>query len=532
MKDTQPLLGNDFYKQGHKPMYAHGTSLIYSNRTARKSRIPGVNKVVVVGDQYFIKEYLIRWWNEKFFNLPWNEVEQKFLRVINNTLGPNSVDTTHLKQLHDLGYLPLHIKSLPEGALCPIRIPSATITNTVNHAFWLVNYLETIWSCSNWQIATSATLAFEFKKMLNKYALETVGNTDFVQWQGHDFSYRGMSSHESACLSGLGHLLSFTGTDTIPAIEFAEEYYNTDVTKELVGASVRAGEHSVTSLGIMAFIKSPEFNDILQEFIERTPANLPVRNHYDPKLIAEYALIKRLLKEFPDGIMSYVGDTYSLPAVVVEILPRLKNEILNRNGKLVIRPDSFWTDPVDCLCGYDGYHPQMEKLTIEEKAMVKKGLIESLGELFGTTDSPKGYKLLNEHIGAIYGDSINLERAEKISIRLKNKGYASINAVYGIGSFTYQYNTRDTFGFAIKATYGIVNDKPMEIFKDPVTDDGMKKSAKGLLRVDLVNGEYVLKDQCTIAEEMGGELKTVFFNGKLTKDWSLAEVRANLAANL
>jgi nicotinamide phosphoribosyltransferase len=198
--------------------------------------------------------------------------------------------------------------------------------------------------------------------------------------------------------------------------------------------------------------------------------------------------------------------------------------------RLVIRPDSFWTDPIDCLCGYDGYHPQMEKLTTLEREVVRKGLIESLWDIFGGTVSPKGYKMLDVHIGAIYGDSITKDRGEKISIRLKHKGFASTNAVYGIGSFTYQFNTRDTFGMAIKATYGIVNNTPIQVYKDPVSDDGMKKSAKGLIRVDKIDGEYVYADCVTPEQEQGGELKTVFLDGKLLIDHTLAEIRARVLA--
>lgn len=497
MKQIQPLIHNDFYKQGHYRMYPPNTQRVYSNLTARKSRVEGINTVVFFGLQYFIKEYLMFQWDKNFFQKPWDEVERKYLRMINHTLGKGAVDTAHIKKLHELGYLPLSIKALPEGVSVSIRTPCVTITNTVDHAYWLVNYLESIWSCVTWQAVTSATIAKEFRRVLNEYAMETVGDTSFCQWQGHDFSFRGMNGLEAACTSGAAHLLSFTGTDTIPAIEFLENYYNADVEKELVGASVPATEHAVMCFGG----KEGE----LETFI-------------------------RLLDTFPEGILSVVSDTWSLPNVVCDILPKLKDKIQARKGKLVIRPDSFWTDPVDCLCGFGGYHPQMEKLNRSEKEMVRKGLIESLWDIFGGTISPKGYKILSPCIGSIYGDSITIDRASKISFRLKEKGFASINSVYGVGSFTYQLNTRDTFGLAIKATYGVVDGNPIEVFKDPVTDDGMKKSAKGLIRVDLVDGNYSYKDCATLDEENQGELKEVFRNGKLLIDHKLSEIRARISA--
>ena len=137
---------------------------------------------------------------------------------------------------------------------------------------------------------------------------------------------------------------------------------------------------------------------------------------------------------------------------------------------------------------------------------------------------------MDSHIGAIYGDSITLERANEICRRLEAKGFASTNVVLGIGSFTYQYNTRDTFGFAMKATYVEKNGEGFEIFKDPVTDDGIKKSAKGLLKV--VQGEkgLELKDQISWEElrQENNLLKVVYENGKFTNKVSLTEIRNKL----
>ena len=183
---------------------------------------------------------------------------------------------------------------------------------------------------------------------------------------------------------------------------------------------------------------------------------------------------------------------------------------------MVIRPDSG--DPADIICG------NLSGKTENEK----KGVIELLWETFGGQINTKGYKELIPQIGAIYGDSITIERAIEICERLKAKGFASTNVVLGIGSYTYQFNTRDTFGFAMKATYGEVNGVGREIYKDPVTDDGTKKSAKGLIKIEFENGQYQLKDQVDWNEEKTGELKIVFKDGKLLIDQSLAEIRARL----
>jgi len=192
---------------------------------------------------------------------------------------------------------------------------------------------------------------------------------------------------------------------------------------------------------------------------------------------------------------------------------------LKRDGKLVIRPDSG--DPVDIICGEENY--------LDPTTSKYKGVIELLWEVFGGTINERGYKVLDSHIGAIYGDSITIERAEQICERLKQKGFASTNIVLGIGSYTYQYNTRDTFGFAMKATYGEVNGVGREIFKDPITDDGTKRSAKGLLAVYKNEvGEYYLHDQATWTEEQNSELRTVFLDSKLVNETSLTEIRERL----
>lgn len=229
---------------------------------------------------------------------------------------------------------------------------------------------------------------------------------------------------------------------------------------------------------------------------------------------------KRLITEiYPNGIVSIVSDTWDLWKVLTEYLPNLKNEVLNREGKVVIRPDSG--DPADIICGNPKGKTEAEK----------KGVIQLLWEIFGGKTNAKGYKELDSHIGAIYGDSITLERAKAICERLKQKGFASTNVVLGIGSFTYQYNTRDTFGFAMKATYGEVNGVGREIYKDPITDDGTKKSAKGLIKIEKTEGGYIMKDQVSWEEEQQGELKEVFKDGELSINDTLQEIRNRVKNN-
>lgn len=530
-----PLLLVDSYKIHHTRMYPENMTKLYSNLTPRKSRIKGVNSIVMFGLQHFILEYLIDKFNEEFFGMDdkSSRITDKYFKedIIFEYKRHCPVDTKHIEDLWDLGYLPLEIKALPEGSLCPIGVPCLTITNTHLNFGWLVNYLETLLSCMLWQSITSATIAHEYKKLLDKYAKETTGSTEGVQWQGHDFSMRGISSPESAILSGMGHLLSFKGTDTIPAIYQLEHSYNAT---GLIGASVPATEHSVMCMGTKE---------------------------------TEIDTFSRLLNLYPTGILSVVSDTWDLWKVLTEYLPQLKEQILSRDGKLVIRPDSG--DPVDIICGlntnpktvgegeyvYPFYKNCSEAYRKEYSENEYKGVIELLWDVFGGTINEQGYKVLDSHIGAIYGDSITLERAEQICERLKTKSFASTNIVLGIGSFTYQFNTRDTFGFAMKATYGELTHydvaterlnkafnknsnstwiESREIFKDPITDDGTKKSKKGLLNIQYVdpgNGDDFhlhCYDQQTWEQEKQSLLETVFLDGKLTKFQTLEEIRNRL----
>lgn len=489
--NINPLMLIDFYKADHRRQYPEGTELVYSNFTPRKSRLASNDRLVFFGLQYFVKEYLIRQWNESFFQLPKDKVVADYKRRMDNALGKDSIPVEHIAALHDLGYLPLVVKGLPEGTIVTPKIPVVTVYNTHPEFFWLTNYLESLMSAILWKPATSATTAFQYRKTFDRYARETVSDQeiDFVFWQGHDFSFRGMSGIEDACISAAGHLLSFYGTDTVPAIDFHEIYYNADSNSELIGGSVPATEHSVMCMG--------------------TKDN-------------EIATFKRLISDlYPNGIVSIVSDTWDFWQVITEYLPLLKEQILARDGKVVIRPDSG--DPVKIIVGDPDAAPGSPEY---------KGAIECIWETFGGTTTEKGYKLLDSHIGLIYGDSITLERQTAILEGLKAKGFASFNVVLGIGSYTYEYVTRDTYGFAMKATYGEVNGEARNIFKDPKTDDGTKKSAKGLLSVREEEGKLILKDECTWDEEKEGLLQAVFENGKIIREESLSSIRERISVYL
>ena len=481
-----PMLLTDFYKISHRIMSENGIEKTYSTFTPRGSRIDDIDEVVFFGLQGFIKEYLIEYFNDNFFNRNKEEVVAEYKRIIKYTLGDNCADIEHIEKLHDLGYLPIRIRAVKEGTVIPVKVPPFTNENTNNDFHWLTNFLETLTSASNWKVITTTTIVKKYRDICEKWADKTCDNKDHIQWQCHNFSYRGMAGNEDAITAGVGHLLYFTGTDTIPSICYLEEYYNANVEKELVGASVLATEHSIQC----------QYQDDLK---------------YYQRMINEIA---------PEGIISIVSDGYDYWNVIGNIIPQLKNDIINRNGKLVARPDTG--NPANIICGDEN----------SEEEIIKKGSIESLWDTFGGTINSKGYKVLDSHIGLIYGDSITPEIAEETFERLEKKGFSSENIVFGIGSYSLGYYTRDTFNIAIKATDVVINGEEKMIFKNPKTDkDKIKKSQKGRVVVlqNTETGEITYIDGLTIEQQESYKdidlLEDVFIDGKLLRDESLSEIR-------
>jgi len=482
---------SDGYKVGHKRMLAPGTDFLYGTWIPRSTKHApkGINKILSIGQQLTVR-WLHAEWQENFFDMP-RETATKFGTDMAKYLGM-PYDASHFEALHDLGYLPIKIKALPEGIETDANVPHMTFINTVPGFAWLTLYLETIISSLAWKPATSATIALQYKRNLVKWVTKTdPENAWLIPYLCHDFSARGLSPWDSLS-SGLGHAFSFMGSDSIVVIPAARYFYD-ESDDEVCIASVNASEHSVSTTKIFT--------------------------------VGEQQMISDWLTEFDKGILSIVADTFDLWKLITEYLPANKEQIMSRDGKLVIRPDSG--DPVDIICGKkwnDEQNPYDENVDAAEK-----GVIELLWDIFGGTINTQGYKVLDPHIGAIYGDSINLERQIQIYERLEAKGFASTNIVLGVGSFTYQFTTRDTFGYAAKGAWFENNGKGIDIYKEPITDDGTKKSLKGKCAVkELENGVYVVQTQCTDAQENSGLLQTIYENGNFHNQTTLTVIRAKV----
>lgn len=494
-----PLLCIDFYKVDHRRQYPDTTTEIYSNFTARYVKpshnlLPNFdNQVVMFGMQGFLHRFVWEQWELRFFCCPKEDVINEYKDLICESLGLEDFDTSHLEALHDLGYLPIEIKAIPEGWRVPIGVPLFTIRNTLPEYFWLTNYLETILSASLWKPITSATIAFEFKRLLTEWCKKTGGDIGFVDYQAHDFSFRGMSGLDDAMTSGAGHLTSFLGTDCVPSIAYMKEYY-TPAKDELIGCSIPATEHSVMCA--------------------------------EGSQYGEFMTIDRLITEtYPTGMLSIVADSYNFWHTLRFICMEMRQFILERDGKIVIRPDSG--DPFQIICG-------SSQVIDDISTMESEGALKTLWSWFGGTINEKGYKVLDPHIGLIYGDSITVELADKILAQMTLMGFCSTNIVFGVGSYTYQYVTRDTFGFAMKATSAVIDGERKAIFKNPITAKGSKTSAKGLLKVaiDMETTRFKLIENVSEEEEKESELELVFKDGAFQKMTNLSTIRSNLQIEL
>lgn len=551
----------DWYKPGHKPMYNQNTKLIFSNLTPRNDKNfahyadKNARGVIVLGLRRMVMDSMVGIW-KKFFKMKREAAVKKFARMSKNALGAAAPSAECWGELHDLGYLPVEIRALPEGILSPIGIPVYTIHNTVEKFFWVTNYIETLMSTESWKTITNATAAFQYKRVAMSYALATCDNVDHVNFQCHDFSLRGLSTVEDGYKSGIAHLASFTGTDNILGIEAVHEYYGID-DDQFVAGSIPASEHSVATTNISRIVKD------LEEHFPHLAGDVDGLRY-----LAEKEFLLTFIRDIvPEGFCSYVADSYDYWAVLTRILPELKEEIMMRNGRLVVRPDSG--DPVKVVAGYNivseeelenikpyevedllvstknGYFEPRYSLTTQtwvidaECQQIPRheavGSIQVLWEIFGGEVNSKGYKVLDSHIGMIYGDSITVKREIEILKRLKANGFASSNIVFGVGSFTYQFNTRDTFGIAVKATGCFIDDYEIMVSKEPKTDPS-KRSAKGFIKVVRKDGILHQVDNISF-EEINDEdnlLQPIFRNGNVLipqvngRDEDFNDIRARL----
>lgn len=487
MNKTNPMLLIDYYKAVHAEMLPEKMTKSVSYFTPRMSRIDRWDKVVMFGLQGLIRTWLIDYFNSEFFEKPFDEVIREYRRVLDNTLGKKVYGIEKIEKLHRLGYLPVEIAALPEGTRVPVHVPMFGITNTHPEFAWLPQALESLISAESWHPMIAATVGYTYREIVNHYYDLTCDDRIERAKALGAFDFRGEECTESAIKAGAGWCLSFLNTATVPVVPYLEKMYCCDCTKEPVAFGSPSTEHAVMC------------------------SNYAVDGD-------EITLLRRLLTEiYPHTSFSAVLDSYDCWNVIDKILPELKEEILAHDGCMLMRGDSG-----DCV------------------EVVTKTVFR-LWDIFGGTINSKGYKVLNPHVKAIYGDSITIQRCEQIYRILMENGFACSNAALGVGSFSFQCVeengvlkpfTRDTFSSCIKATYCEIDGKPYPIYKAP-KEEGFKKSQKGCCIVYEEDGELRYRDGLSWEEASAGDslLQTVFRDGVLTKEQSLREIRNRLHGN-
>lgn len=368
------------------------------------------------------------------------------------------------------GYLPVTIRAVPEGTIVPTHNVLVTIENTDPRFYWLPSFLETAMVRAVWYPTTVATNSWSSKQIIKRY-LEETGDPSLINFKLHDFGARGVSSAESAAIGGAAHLVNFMGTDTVEALVAIRKYYGED----MAGFSIPASEHStMTSWGGRA---------------------------------GEVKAMRNMLEQYakPGALLACVSDSYDIYNAVENLWGKeLKQEIIDSGATLVIRPDSG--DP----------------------ASVVLRVTSLLDQAFGSVVNDKGYKVLN-NVRVIQGDGIVTETIEEILAVLKDAGYSADNIAFGQGGGLLQQVNRDTSRFAMKTSAAQVDGEWIDVFKDPITDKG-KQSKKGRITLyqNTESGEFMT---ARIGEPNNPYIKdvmeVVYQDGKLMKDYTFAEIRAN-----
>lgn len=454
-----PIMATDSYKFSHFKQYPNGTENIFSYFESRGGIY---DETVFFGLQAILKNYFqgIRITTEMV-----DEAERYAQLHFGTSDLFNRDGWMRIVNVHG-GRIPLRIKAVEEGSVVPTSNVLMTVENTDPELPWVTNWFETILS-QVWYPTTVATNSREIKKVVKKY-FDRTSDSNFLDFQVHDFGYRGVTTQEQAGYGSAGHLISFKGTDTLAGIVFADRFYS----EKMAGFSIAASEHStVTAWGRMG----------------------------------EPNALSNMLTQFPTGIVAFVSDSYDIQNMVQVIIPSLKDVILTREGKLVVRPDSG--DPV----------------------ATTEFVIKSLWDTFGGTINSKGFKVLDPHIGIIQGDGVDIEMIDKILANFERLGFSAENIAFGSGGGLLQKFNRDTLKFAFKCSSIVVNGEerdvrkfPMEMTADGKYQQSFKISKGGRLQLFLNGHTY---ETVTGMDEEFDELKLVFENGVLFNETTFEDIR-------
>lgn len=453
---TNLILNTDSYKASHFLQYPAGTQVVSSYIESRGGEFP---QTLFFGLQAFIKEYLLK----PVTTADIDEAEALFAA---HGVPFFRQGWEQIVQQHG-GFLPIEIVALPEGMIVPTGNALVQIRNTDPQAFWLTSYLETALLRAIWYPTTVATLSWQVKQSIRQ-ALEVTCENPVAElpFKLHDFGARGVSSHESAALGGMAHLVNFMGGDTVVALLAARKYYGAD----MAGFSIPAAEHStITAWGREG--EADAYANMLQQFGQA------------------------------GKLLAVVSDSYDIYHAVSEIWGKqLRAQVENSGATVVIRPDSG----------------------VPEEIVPE--VLERLYAEFGGRVNSKGYKVLSDCVRVIQGDGVDVDSIGVILQRIQQAGFSTENVAFGMGGGLLQKVNRDTLRFAMKASAMQINGAWRDVYKQPITDSG-KNSKRGRLAV--IQDAGVIK---TIREDAlsweSNLLRPVFRNGELLVDDSFETVRA------
>lgn len=441
------MMASDSYKASHHNMLPKGLTYCESYCESRGGAYPFS---LFFGLQYYIDSYLV---GVQVTEAKIQEAKAFYAAHFGLDNVFNEAGWRYILEKYN-GHLPIVIEAVKEGSIMPVKNCLFKIYNTDPHCAWLVNWCETL-LMKTWYPITIATNSMAGREILDIH-MEKSGTSDMQKFMLHDFGYRGVASEEQAWLGGAAHLLSFNGTDNVGGVRMLMNYYDSGV----CGFSVNASEHMVMTINGREMEKET---------------------------------YKRILKKYPKGILSLVSDTYDIFNVCKFLAedPELRELVLGRDGKLVIRPDSG--DPREVL----------------------EQCLEILAEGFSYSINSKGYKVLNEKIGLLQGDGITIYSMHEILEYLEAKGWSCDNFVFGSGGGLLQQCDRDTMKFAIKACYAVIDEKGIDVYKDPITSKGSKTSKRGMLYTLWTeeDGYTTVNHHETISENATKMLHKVFENG-------------------
>jgi nicotinamide phosphoribosyltransferase len=461
MRNYNPILDTDSYKQSHYLQYPPGATRISSYIEARGGKW---NTMVFHGLQRFLDEYLSE-------PVRQDHVDQAAQICSAHSVPFNREGWEYIVNQHG-GYLPLEVRALPEGTVLPYKNALVQVVNTDPNVPWLTSFIETALLRAVWYPTTVATQSYNIRERIRSYLEISADTTNKLPFMLNDFGARGVSSLESAEIGGVAHLLSFMGTDNLPAILAAQDWY---AATDMPGFSVPAAEHStMTSWG------------------------------RDREADAYRNMIEQFGGEYP--LISVVSDSYDIFNAVDNIWGvELKQLVEDSGSTLVVRPDSGEIIPT----------------------LIK--VLNLLSDRFGTTENSKGYKVLADCVRIIQGDGINYDTIDAICQAVIANGYSLDNIVFGMGGALLQGVNRDTQQFAMKANAIEIDGEWMDVYKNPI--GGSKTSKRGRQAVVRRKGQI----QTVRADELkAGEidlLETVYQNGQVTRHTTLAEIRDRMNSN-